>query len=231
MDVQCSGLAQLPRWDADELVPRPIDLAGGGGLNTAPPARAGRRVELRCALGDDDAGAKLQSLAANAGAPSCRSRRRRARRRACASCWTVRTERRDAPRGVAVADYPTDTSARASRRAQDRPHRRLLQHAGRARASRRIVPSRARAARALEPAMGRRRALGRRCSSGRRRHRGRAGCSRTARISLVRWRRARRTRGSFCKPTARAASSPLTVRRGQLPRRAITRMRFRTRQP
>ena len=69
LDVQCSGLAQLPRWDADELVPRPIEfLAGGGGLNTACHlARAGRRVELRCALGDDDAGAKLRSAAANAG--------------------------------------------------------------------------------------------------------------------------------------------------------------------
>ena len=69
LDVQCGGLAQLPRWDADELVPRPIEfLAGGGGLNTACHlARAGRRVELRCALGDDDAGAKLRSAAANAG--------------------------------------------------------------------------------------------------------------------------------------------------------------------
>ena len=69
LDVQCSGLAQLPRWDADELVPRPIEfLAGGGGLNTACHlARAGRRVELRCALGDDDAGAKLRSAAAHAG--------------------------------------------------------------------------------------------------------------------------------------------------------------------
>ena len=38
LDVQCGGLAQLPRWDADELVPRPIEiLAGGGGLNTASP--------------------------------------------------------------------------------------------------------------------------------------------------------------------------------------------------
>ena len=43
-------------------------LAGGGGLNTACHlARAGRRVELRCALGDDDAGAKLRSAAAHAG--------------------------------------------------------------------------------------------------------------------------------------------------------------------
>ena len=69
LDVQCGGLAQLPRWDADELVPRPIEfLAGGGGLNTACHlARAGRRVELRCALGDDDAGAKLRSAAADAG--------------------------------------------------------------------------------------------------------------------------------------------------------------------
>ena len=69
LDVQCGGLAQLPRWDADELVPRPIEfLAGGGGLNTACHlARAGRRVELRCALGDDDAGAKLRSAAAHAG--------------------------------------------------------------------------------------------------------------------------------------------------------------------
>ena len=69
LDVQCSGLARLPRWDKDELVPRPIEfLAGGGGLNTACHlARAGRRVELRCALGDDDAGAKLRSAAANAG--------------------------------------------------------------------------------------------------------------------------------------------------------------------
>ena len=67
LDVQCGGLAQLPRWDADELVPRPIEfLAGGGGLNTACHlARAGRRVELRCALGDDDAGAKLRSAAAD----------------------------------------------------------------------------------------------------------------------------------------------------------------------
>ena len=49
LDVQCGGLAQLPRWDTDELVPRPIEfLAGGGGLNTACHlARAGRRVELR----------------------------------------------------------------------------------------------------------------------------------------------------------------------------------------
>ena len=69
LDVQCGGLAQLPRWDADELVPRPIEfLAGGGGLNTACHlARAGRRVELRCALGADDAGAKLRSAAADAG--------------------------------------------------------------------------------------------------------------------------------------------------------------------
>ena len=69
LDVQCGGLAQLPRWDADELVPRPIEfLAGGGGLNTACHlARAGRRVELRCALGDDDAGAKLRSATAHAG--------------------------------------------------------------------------------------------------------------------------------------------------------------------
>ena len=69
LDVQCGGLAQLPRWDADELVPRPIEfLAGGGGLNTACHlARAGRRVELRCALGADDAGAKLRSAAAHAG--------------------------------------------------------------------------------------------------------------------------------------------------------------------
>ena len=162
-----SGLAQLPRWDADELVPRPIEfLAGAGGLNTACHlARAGRRVELRCALGDDDAGAKLRSAAAHAGVAVVPLRRRGAATPFVLSYLASRT--RASPRIGArwpSLDYPTRTSsarARSARRAA------AVRRGGPVcRPSPRESENRARAVRVswlvvLEPAMGRRRALGR----------------------------------------------------------------------
>ena len=49
LDVQCGGLAQLPRWDADELVPRPIEfLAGGGGVEAARVAGGRSRRLAAC---------------------------------------------------------------------------------------------------------------------------------------------------------------------------------------